>query len=152
MRSLAALLLSPFLAVPAAAQDLRQTLEMPPPGSIEVLSSGKLVMSSDICATLSGAPPVPTADYKEGVDVEGRRVAPADLPTEAPPLTVDNFPIEIRKDLAGKFNVPPSGGAYGAKAILGYVTLRDNRAYFNGQPMGEDQRAALIEACRNGKR
>ena len=151
MRSPALVFLSLLFAFPAAAQDLRQTLEVPPSGSIEVLSGGKLVMSSDICTTLSDAPPVPSADYQEGVDAEGRRVAPADLPSSAPPITIDNFPIEIKKDLAGKFNVPPSGGAYGAKAILGYVTLRDNRAYFNGQPMGEDQRAALVEACRGAK-
>ena len=39
-------------------------------------------------------------------------------------------------------------GAWLPKAILGYVTVRDNQAYFNGQPLGGDRRAALIEACR----
>ena len=141
-----------LLAFPVAAQELRQTV-IPPPGAIEIDTGGKLVMSSDICATLGGnGPPVPSADYKEGVDVNGKPVASADLPSSPPPIQLDNFPIEIKKDLAGKFNVPASGGAFGAKAILGYVTLRDNRAYFNGQPMGEDQRAALLEACRDAKR
>lgn len=143
-------LFSLIFAASAAAQELRQSLEPPPSGSIEVLSGGKLVMSSDICTTLAG-PLVPSADYQEGIDAEGHRVAPADLPSSAPPIKVDNFPIEIKADLAGKFGVPASGGVFGAKAILGYVTLHDNRAYFNGQPMGEDQRAALVEACRDAK-
>ena len=141
-----------FLAAsPALTQELRQTMA-PPSGGIEVASDGRLVMSSDICTTLAGEQPVPRADYQQGVDVNGKPVAPADLPTSAPPIQLDNFPIEIKKDLAGKFNVPATGGNFGAKAILGYVTLRDNRAYFNGQPMGDDQRAALIEACRAAKR
>jgi len=141
-----------FLAAsPALTQELRQTMA-PPSGGIEVASDGRLVMSSDICTTLAGEQPVPRADYQQGVDVNGKPVAPADFPTSAPPIQLDNFPIEIKKDLAGKFNVPATGGNFGAKAILGYVTLRDNRAYFNGQPMGDDQRAALIEACRAAKR
>ena len=111
-----------------------------------------MVMSSQVCATLGIDPGVPGAAYQEGVDVNGRRVAPADLPSSPPPIQLDDFPIEIRKDLAGKFNVPAAGGAYGAKAILGYVTIRDNHAYFNGQPLGDDQRAALAEACGATKR
>jgi hypothetical protein len=145
-------LLAILFAAPVSAQSLRQTVT-PPPGAIEFGPDGQLVMSSDVCATLGGnQPAVPGAAYQAGVDVDGRLVAPADLPSSAPPIQVDNFPIAIKKDLAGKFNVPATGGAYGAKAILGYVTLRDNRAYFNGQPMGEDQRAVLLDACRDAKR
>jgi|SRR5579864_378658 len=141
-----------FLAAsPALTQELRQTMA-PPSGGIEVASDGRLVMSSDICTTIAGEQPVPSADYQQGVDVNGKPVAPADLPTSAPSIQLDNFPIEIKKDLVGKFNVPATGGNFGAKAILGYVTLRDNRAYFNGQPMGDDQRAVLIETCRDAKR
>jgi len=139
-------------AMPAAAQGLRQTLETPPPGSIEVLSGGQLVMSSQVCSSLGIDPGVPSADYQPGVDVNGRPVAPADLPDSPEPLKLDNFPIEIKADLAGKFGVPASGGAFSAKAILGYVTLHDNRAYFNGQPISADQSSALAEACRKGKR
>jgi hypothetical protein len=145
-RALAALVIA-TIAVPAAAQELRQTLAPPAPGGIEQIGN-RLVMSSQICATLGIDPGVPGAAYQEGVDVNGRRVAPADLPSDTPPLKIDNFPIEISKDLAGKFNVPATGGAYGAKAIVGYVTLRENRVYFNGQPLGDDQRNALAETCR----
>lgn len=149
--ALAALALVSF-ALPASTQELRQTMA-PPSGGIEVASDGRLVMSSDICTTLAGEQAgVPGADYQQGVDVNGKPVAPADLPTSAPPIQLDNFPIEIKKDLAGKFNVPATGGNFGAKAVLGYVTLRGNRAYFNGQPLGDDQRAALIGACRDAKK
>jgi len=151
MRSAMLILSAVLLPVAASAQSLRQSVT-PPPGAIEFEPDGQLVMSSDVCTTLAGdQPTAPPADYQEGVDANGRRVAPADLPSSPPPLKLDNFPIAIKKDLAGKFNVPATGGAYGAKAILGYVTLRDNRAYFNGQPMGDDQRAALLDSCREAK-
>jgi len=151
MRAAGFFVLSLLFAVPVSAQSLRQTV-VPPPGAIEFGPDGQLVMSSDVCTTLGAPLVVPSADYQEGVDVNGKRVAPADLPSSTPPIALDNFPIEINKNLAGKFNVPATGGAYGAKAILGYVTLRDNRAYFNGQPMGDDQRAALLDTCRDAKR
>jgi|SRR5579862_950634 len=152
MRPASIVFIAILLATPAMAQGLRQTLETPPPGSIEVLTSGQLVMSSQVCSSLGIDPGVPSADYQPGVDVNGRPVAPADLPESPDPLKLDNFPIEIKADLAGKFGVPASGGAFGAKAILGYVTLRDNRAFFNGQPISADQSSALAEACRNARR
>jgi hypothetical protein len=92
---------------------------------------------------------VPSADYQPGVDVNGNAVAPADLPSSGPSSpTIDNFPIEIDQNLAGKFNLPPGASP---KAILGYVTVRGNQAYFNGQPLNADQNAALNSACKNAK-
>jgi hypothetical protein len=152
MRSFIVPIVMILIAWPARAQQLRETLSEPPPGGIIVTTDGRVVMSSQICADFKDELAVPSADYQEGVDVNGRRVAPADLPASPEPLKLDNFPIEIKSDLAGKFGVPAAGGAYGAKAILGYVTLRGNQAYFNGQPIGSDQRSVLIEACRKAKR
>jgi len=148
MRSAAIGILAALAALPCWAEDL----PVPPPGGIEASPDGRVVISSRICALFADELAVPGADYEGGVDVNGRRVAPADLPSSPDPLKLDNFPIEIKADLAGKFGVPPAGGAYGAKAILGYVTLRDNEAYFNGQPISSDQRTVLIAACRKAKR
>jgi hypothetical protein len=141
-----------------AAPAFADSTATPPPGGVAQAPDGGLVMSSQICATLAGnAAGVPSADYQPGVDANGNAVAPADLPpadlsasSAAPSPAIDNFPIEIDQHLAGKFNIPNTGGI-GGKAILGYVTLRGNQAYFNGQPLSADQSAALAEACRNAK-
>jgi hypothetical protein len=118
----------------------------PPPGGVAAAPNGGLVMSSQICATLAGATSgAASAEYQPGVDVNGNAVAPADLPSASSTPSVDNFPIEIDQRLARRFNLPPGGDA---KAILGYVTVRGNQAYFNGQPLNTDQTAALAEACR----
>ena len=121
----------------------------PPPGGVAASPNGGLVMSSQICATLAGTTPgVPSAEYRPGVDANGNAVAPADLPSAPSTPSVDNFPIEINQHLARRFNLPPGGTA---KAVLGYVTVRDNQAYFNGQPLNADQTSALAEACRDAR-
>lgn len=148
MRSVLLVVLAFFAASPSLAADL----PIPPPGGVEASPDGRIIISSRICAALRPDAEVPGADYQPGIDVNGKKVAPADLPASTPPLQLDNFPIEIKKELAGSFGVPAMGGAYSAKAILGYVTLHGNEAYFNGRPLALDQRAALIEACRRAKR
>jgi hypothetical protein len=132
-----------FFAIPALAADA------PPPGGIVSASNGGLVISSQVCASLGSSPPgVPSADYQPGVDVNGNAVAPADLPSSPSNPSIDNFPIEINQRLARRFNLPPNANA---KAVLGYVTVRGNQAYFNGQPLNADQTSALAEACRDAK-
>ena len=132
-----------FLAAPAWADNVAT----PPPGSVVKAPDGGLVISSQTCAALGAD--VPSADYQPGVDVNGNSVAPADLPSSGSSSpAIDNFPIEIDQNLAGKFNLPPGASP---KAILGYVTVRNNQAYFNGQPLNADQNAALTAACKNAK-
>jgi len=136
-----------IFATPAWAADA----PAPPPGGVAQAPNGGLVMSPQICATLAGTAPtpgVPSADHQPGVDVNGNAVAPADLPSTPSVPTVDNFPIEIDQQLASRFHLPPGAST---KAVVGYVTVRDNQAYFNGQPLNADQTAALAEACREAK-
>ncbi len=67
------------------------------------------------------------------------------------PHRLGEAPIEINSRFAGRFGIPAAGGAYNAKAILGYVTIRDGRAFFNGTPLDGDTNAAIIAACRARK-
>jgi hypothetical protein len=90
------------------------------------------------------------ATYVPGVAADGSAVAPADLPQSPSPVADKGAPVEIDSHLAGQYGVPAPGGAYGGKAIIGYVTLKDGRAYLNGQPLAADAQAALAAAC-NGK-
>jgi hypothetical protein len=129
-----AFLLALVLAI-RATPVVADTATVAPPGGVAPTPNGGLVISSQICAALAGPTRgVPSADYQPGVGVNGNAVAPADLPSAPPSPSVDNLPV---------------GGS--AKAILGYVTLRGNQAYFNGQPLNTDQAAVLAEACREAK-
>lgn len=113
----------------------------PPAGGMAVAADGHAALSAAACASLP--PPIAGPDYVPGVDVEGNKVAPADLPGQAP-VPVDTIPIFLRHGVAGRAG---RGGL-----IVGEVTVRDGRAYFNGAPLAPDDQAAMAAACRNAKR
>lgn len=123
----------------------------PPPGGMSVSGQGRIVISSDLCACLGGASSVPSAGYRPGVDVNGDAVAPADLASGAPPA-LGIFPIEIGADLQQRYGIPANSPLRLGKAVVGLVTLRDGRAYFNGEPIGDNERDMLLAACREAKR
>ncbi len=126
---------------------------MPPPGGVVVSADGRTVISSTLCAELAGRPPeVPPADYTPGVDARGNAVAPADLPGGAPPLALDNFPVEISVNLQKRFGIPADAKLFRGKAIIGLVTVRDGRAYFNGEPITDNERDMMVAACKEMKR
>lgn len=146
MRYAHAAVAAALMAVPALAD----TLPAPPPGGVAVSPDGRVVISSTLCAALGAPPPgVPGADYVPGVDAEGKPVAAADLPGASPPLPLDDFPVEVKAKLPG---VPPAGATWRGRAVIGYVTARDGRAYFNGAPLAEDDQAAIAAACRAARR
>lgn len=160
MTRLLFLALAAAAITPAAAQTkltppagFEDTPPPPPPGGVSVSRDGRIVISSDLCPGLSGADStVPGADYTPGVDVEGRAVAPADLPGGPPALKLDNFPIEISVNLQKRFGIPAQSTLFHGKAIIGLVTLRDGRAYFNGEPISENEQNMMAEACKTAKR
>lgn len=113
----------------------------PPPGGMILSADGHATLSADVCAGLT--PSVPGAEYVPGVDVEGRSVAPADLPGPAP-LPIKNLAITLRHGTA-------VAGGHGNGSIIGLVTVRDGRAYFNDAPLAADDQAAMAAACRGAK-
>ena len=135
MRATLALIALLAVAGPAGAQ-------APPAGAVTRASDGKMEVAGVDCAALMAG-----ADYVPGVAADGSAVAPADLPQLPSPISASDATIRIDGSFAGRFGVPASGGAYGAKAIYGYVTVRDGIAYFNGKPLAADASAALIGAC-----
>jgi len=137
MRSLLVLFLLitlPALAAPQAAQ---------PPGAVTATSDGAVAIATPPCAELVAATYVP------GIDAAGNAVAPADLPDPSK-VKIATPAIEIDARLAGRFGSPAAGARVG-RAILGYVTVRDGRAYFNGEPLAPDANDAVIAACRAQK-
>lgn len=116
-------------------------LAPPPPGGVIVSADGRIVISAWVCAELSGPiSGVPGPDYVPGVDAEGRAVTPADLPGGAPPVWLGDVPIEIDADLQKRFGIPADSKLFRGKDIAGLVIVRDNRAYFNGEPIGRTSR------------
>jgi hypothetical protein len=160
MRSIARVALMMAIAVPALAQrqvtpppGLEEPPPPPPPGGISVSSDGRIVISADLCERLRRAEAAaPGADYRPGVDVNGDAVAPADLPSGAPPVALDNLPIVIGADLKKRYGLAAGATLLHRGEMIGLVTVRDGRAYFNGEALSGGERDMMLAACAQARR
>jgi len=116
--------------------------------------NGKAVLSltSDECLNLNiNAGSQDNVDYVGGVDVNGNSVAPANLPS-SPQIKTPQYvtvPIEPRLDkYLGSNN--PIVSEFARKAYAGnvVVNLKNNKAYYNGQPLFDLPSALLEKACQ----
>jgi len=121
-------LLALLLAAPAAAQD-------------------RLVIRREACDQLVRLSPSADVGFRPGVDARGRPVAPADLSPESTPR-VDEIVIEIDAGLRRRFGLSPDRRFFLGEANAGYVTIRDGKAFFNGQPLEDREQAMLAQLCR----
>jgi hypothetical protein len=109
-------------------------------------SDGRIIVAPDVCAAMATLAPAGAA-YTAGVDAGGRAVAPADLPGGAN-LAMSEFPIEITVDLKKRLGLPADDRLFRGVGRLGFVVIRGDRAYFNGQELTNPEQTVLTEACR----
>lgn len=90
----------------------------------------------------------PSADieYKPGVDVHGKPVAPADLPDGYAIDLPKSIDIAITADIARRFGIA-TNNLYRGEAQIGTVTVQGNQVLFNGKPMQSAAEADLIALC-----
>ncbi len=100
------------------------------------------------CARLVEHRSAPDVAYKPGVDVRGKKVAPADLPGRSAAIKA---PKQV--EIAISFN--PLRGAAGSRfdsseLIVGTVQfdLKTGAATFNGQPLTDPEQAELARKCQ----
>jgi hypothetical protein len=146
------------VALPALAQQRSVTpppgIEEPPPppaGAVSVSPDGRIALSPEVCNKLRRAAAAsPGADYRPGVDVNGDAVAPADLPPDTPPMTL-NVPIAIGTDLQKRYGVGANSTLLRHGAIMGLVTLSGGSVFFNGEPISGSERDMMLKACAQGE-
>lgn len=107
-----------------------------------------VVISRADCDRLVSHVPAPDVAYQPGVDVHGRPVVPADLDGGIQLDVSENVLIAIQIDLFERLGIPPNPGNYEADALIGLVEYRDGRFTFNGQPLQDEETAALAERCQ----
>jgi hypothetical protein len=107
--------------------------------------AAELSVSRADCRALTAHRPAAGVAYQEGVDVRGRAVAPADLPSNVAILG-DNITIPLQVDVAQRFGIS-MGAAAGSKATVGVVTVDNGRAYLNGQPLDAARQDELAVLC-----
>jgi len=108
----------------------------------------KVTVTGTDCRRLVTHQPAPDVAYKPGVDVKGRKVAPADI-NDAPQIKVpETITFDAAADLR-RFGIPSSSPLFEPNVSIGRVDVfQDGRVLFNGQRLGNQEIAALEELCR----
>ena len=107
---------------------------------------GKVAVSREACRWLIAHRARDDVRYRPGVDVAGRPVAPADLPGQPRLRLPKDILVDIDVDLRTLLGLTPVPGV-DPDARLGFVVVRDGRAYFNGQPLFDAARDRLAARC-----
>lgn len=112
--------------------------------------SETIVITAADCAALIQHVPDPGVEYKPGVDVEGNPVAPADIGGTPQIKLPDMVHIPITVDLAARYGIPVTSNLFKPEAYIGSarVSLKDGKAWFNGQPLSSDEQQVLARLCQ----
>jgi hypothetical protein len=102
----------------------------------------------DACAQVVEHVPDADVAYKPGVDVDGKPVAPADMPGSTQLELPDSFVITLELDLRHSAFPVPGPRGLDPKVQLGVITVVGNRVYYNGQPLDDPEKTRLAAACR----
>jgi len=89
--------------------------------------------------------------YQPGVDVRGRPVASADLPSSGAQIQPpQSFTIDLKTSLAGKYGIPSNSPLLDPSVEIGKITVEDSgrRVLYNGQPLGGSEQSALADLCK----
>jgi hypothetical protein len=108
----------------------------------------KVTITGVDCRKLVRHQPSADAAYQPGVDVKGRKVAPADI-NNAPQIKVpETITFDAAADLR-RFGIPASSPLFQPHVAVGRVDVQqDGRVFFNGERLGNPDIAALEEFCR----
>ncbi|MFO1188971.1 MAG: hypothetical protein U1E97_05140 [Alphaproteobacteria bacterium] len=138
---------------PGAAQAQVQAQAQPQgraPAAVTRAAPIIVQITDEDCARLVVHRPEPGATYQPGVDAYGQAVPPAEGSGAQRPLRLpESYAVEITVDLQRRFNLPPNATLYAGEAKLGYVTVTpDGSAYFNGEPILDEEQALLSALCQ----
>jgi len=106
-----------------------------------------LEVSRKDCKRLLRHEPRADVEYKPGVDVRGKPVAPADVPGSPAIKLLKTINIPIGIDLEKKYGLG-AGGQYTGEATIGTISVRKGRVYWNNQLLGDAEQARIARACR----
>ncbi len=99
------------------------------------------------CVRAAKSKTVAGAAYQPGVDVYGRKVAPADLGNRYGIQAPDVIEFDIQYDAAKRLGMN-SSEYYQGNATLAKVRVEGNKLFINGQEVQTQTAADLIAACR----
>lgn len=142
--------MSVFRVTPVGASLLLAFASLPAHAQSQPAPAGReptIVVDRAACRWVRRHEPAADVEYRPGVDVNGSRVAPADLPGEGGIDLSAGFEIGITDDIARRFGVPLRRTGE-AELRIGTVTVEGGRVLFNGRPVGSEAERELIALCQ----
>jgi len=113
------------------------------------VAQDRVTVDTSNCQLLMRHAMAPDVTYRPGVDVQGRAVAPADLPSDSMLNLPRDIPINIEIPVSTLLGRNSPYLTRDAKIQVGQVVVQqDGRVLFNGQPVTDEGRDQLIAACR----
>lgn len=132
-------------AVPVSQANAEAEVVLLPDGTTSVTVDARACRKIGQQAAHRQAPGV---EYRPGVDVRGKPVAPADIGGGYGIELPEEITIPITVNLDGAWRDRAAAGTVTAETLLGVVTIRDGMAFWNGQAIDAEAQADLREACR----
>ena len=101
------------------------------------------MVGRETCRALTAHRPAADVEYKAGMDVQGRPVAPADLPAE-PTAGPDQIRVALKRDV-----VIGAGNLGASEIVIGEVAvdLKTGKAMLNGKPLDQTFQSDIVAAC-----
>lgn len=113
------------------------------------VAQDRVTVDTSNCQLLMRHAMAPDVTYRPGVDVQGRAVVPADLPSDSTLNLPRDIPINIEIPVSTLLGRNSPYLTRDAKIQVGQVVVQqDGRVLFNGQPVTDEGRDQLIAACR----
>jgi len=108
-----------------------------------------LVVDNATCRQLTRHVPAPDVAYRPGVDVNGRAVAPADLPADSDLNLPRDIPIDLRIPVQSILGAASPRLTELADIRPGRLVVQaDGQVLFEGRVVGDDARDRLVALCR----
>ncbi|HYH21482.1 MAG TPA: hypothetical protein VD995_22975 [Azospirillum sp.] len=125
-------------------------------GLVLALGGGAAAQGVDlsVCQYLPRHVPAADVEHRPGADVvNGRPVAPADLPGSAGGIGTAPLRIEIPVTLnfARRLGVDGTTGGLPGKTEVGRITVIGDQIWFNDQPLNGPSQARLYALCRSAR-
>ena len=107
------------------------------------------MVSAEDCKRLVRHSPSSDAEYKPGVDVRGKAVAPADLPGTNTLKLPESFEFDITLQVFERLGIAVPQGLNETQLTVGKVSVGKNGVItFNGEPVDGSEEAAIAAACQ----
>jgi hypothetical protein len=139
-----------------SSDPMLSTTQRAPASALTTSSKTGSKMDPSFCNALIKHTPSADVAYQPGVDMNGKKVAPADVPGSPQVQLPNKIDIPLTVNLAKTLNLDTTKYPYntlgsGTEAWLGTLSVEGDKVTFNGKPLSDEQQDNLAVLCMKQK-